>query len=368
MKKTTLEFIENLRKIHNDKFDYSKVEYINKDTKVCIICPIHGEFWALPNNLLKGQGCPKCAGKYKTTEDVINEFKIVHGNKYDYSKFQYDKATTKSIIICPQHGEFWQNANKHLQGCGCPKCGKTQKLTTEEFISNVEKQFPDNFTYEKTKYVNAKTKICITCKEHGDFFILPDSIRRGKVLCPYCRGIKVIDTNSFIKYGNLIHHNKYDYSKVEYVNSLTKVCIICPQHGEFWQTPNDHINNKRGCFRCCESKLEADVRFLLEENNITFIQECNKNTLKWLNKQTLDFYLPKYQIAIECQGEQHYSPVNFFGGMEGYIDTLNRDKIKYETAQKNGVRIIYFTYYKNTPNNYFDVIYKKLDDLLQVLN
>ena len=187
-KKTKEEFIASAREVHGDKYDYSKVEYVCALTKVCIICPEHGDFWQEANSHLRGQGCPKC--KYEkqssSTEEFIQKAHKVHGDKYDYSKVEYDGYKTKVCIICPKHGEFWQTPNSHLNGNGCPKCkGEKQTCTTDEFIAKAKK----------------------------------------------------------------IHGDKYDYSKVEYVNNHTKVCIICPEHGEFWQIPSSHLQGK-GCPKC----------------------------------------------------------------------------------------------------------------------
>ena len=125
-------FIEKARQIHNDKYDYSKVNYVNSRTKVCIICPTHGEFWQTPHNHLKGYGCAEC-GKEKshlskmTTEDFIVKSKEIHGNKYDYSKACYKTCDTKVCIICPEHGEFWQTPSNHINGSGCPKCANEKR-------------------------------------------------------------------------------------------------------------------------------------------------------------------------------------------------------------------------------------------------
>ena len=82
-----MDFITKARQVHGDKYDYSKVEYINNSTKVCIICPEHGEFWQRPNHHLSGHGCPKCKNVFKKdTETFINQAKEIHGDKYDYSK------------------------------------------------------------------------------------------------------------------------------------------------------------------------------------------------------------------------------------------------------------------------------------------
>ena len=125
-------FIEKAKQIHNDKYDYSKVNYVNSRTKVCIICPTHGEFWQTPHNHLKGYGCAEC-GKEKshlskmTTEDFIVKSKEIHGNKYDYSKACYKTCDTKVCIICPEHGEFWQTPSNHINGSGCPKCANEKR-------------------------------------------------------------------------------------------------------------------------------------------------------------------------------------------------------------------------------------------------
>ena len=104
-----------------------------------------------------------------------------------------------------------------------------------------------------------------------------------------------------------------------------------------------------GCLKCSESKLEREVRTLLEENHIDYIQECDHTIFKWLKKLRLDFYLPKYNIGIECQGLQHYKPVDFANkGEEWALDTFQknkkRDTIKKTLCNENGVKLIYFKY------------------------
>lgn len=124
MKKlTTDEFIKRAKDIHNNKYDYSLVNYKNCREKVKIICPIHGEFEQTPQNHLKGQGCPRCSGRKKTADDFIKKAKQVHGDKYDYSKVEYINQIKKVKIICPEHGEFEQSPKYRIgKKMGCPKC------------------------------------------------------------------------------------------------------------------------------------------------------------------------------------------------------------------------------------------------------
>ena len=139
-RKSNDEFIREVQLIHHNRYDYSKVKYINNKTKVCIICPDHGEFWQIPSDHLNGKGCPQCAGNVRYNKDTfVEKAKNIHNDRYDYSKVQYVNAHTKVCIICTEHGEFWQTPNNHLNGNGCPLC-KNRKIgdglrdTVEGFI------------------------------------------------------------------------------------------------------------------------------------------------------------------------------------------------------------------------------------------
>lgn len=276
-------FIEKARKIHNDKYDYSKVEYINAKTKVCIKCPIHGEFWQTPTDHLSGKGCKYCANNVKyTSEKFIEKAKKIHGNKYDYSNVNYVNNSTKVCIVCTEHGEFWQIPSSHLSGCGCKKCA--DKL-------NGFKRRDDT-----------------------DFFIIKSQSK---------------------------YKNAYDYSKVNYVTAKEKICIICPEHGEFWQTPDNHLRG-HSCPKCNTSKLENEIRSILSENNIKFEEQ---KKFEWMGLQSLDFYITEYNIAIECQGIQHFEPNDHFGGNYGFNNIKERDIRKKELCSKNGVTILYYANY-----------------------
>ena len=360
-KKTTEEFIKKARTIHGDKYDYSKAKYVNAISKICIVCPTHGEFWQRPFIHLSSKGCPICGiekriiKKTKTTEQFIEEAKKVHGDKYDYSKVEYNGCFKKICIICPEHGEFWQTPDLHLQGKGCRKCGYEKNSINrtkafEQFVNEARQLHGDKYDYSMVEYKGCETKVCIICPIHGEFWQTPSNHIHGRG-CKKCskelQQMPNLERNkkaksTFIEKSRKIHNDKYDYSKVEYVNSHTKVCIICPEHGEFWQTPSNHLNNK-GCPSCNESKLEQNVRNTLEENKIEYIYQKH---FSWLGKQSLDFYLPQHNLAIECQGEQHYKPVDFAGkGNEWakklFERTIKRDKIKLDKVLKHDIKMIY---------------------------
>lgn len=297
-KKTIEQFIEEANIVHNFKYDYSKAEYINNRTNLIITCPIHGDFKQSPTNHLNGSGCPICGLKNRntispfkgqklltynrptklTTEDFINKAKEVHGDKYDYSKVEYINSKIDVDIICKKHGLFHQKPYKHLQGQGCRLCA-------------IEK----------------------------------DSLNKLKT------------TEEFIYEANKIHNNKYDYSKAIYNGNRTKLTIICPIHGEFEQCPNNHLEGK-GCPYCNESHLERIVRNFLIENKIDF--ETQKK-FEWLGLMSFDFYLPKHNMVIECQGKQHFG----LGGWNSEYDfeeTYDRDIRKFKKAIENNVKLLYY--------------------------
>lgn len=161
-RKSITDVLREFVKIHGDKYDYSKVVYKNTDTKICIICPEHSEFWQTPSNHRTGHGCPKCANKIlsekytSTTEEFIEKAKKVHGNLYDYSNMNYISAKIPISIICPKHGEFSQKPNVHLNGCGCPKCNTSKgEILIETVLKENTIQYISQFKLKIDSKINS---------------------------------------------------------------------------------------------------------------------------------------------------------------------------------------------------------------------
>ena len=369
-KSTTEDFIKKAKEIHGNKYDYSKVDYKNNSTKVCIICHEkdklgneHGEFWQTPANHLSGHGCPKCDGKGFTWGYYLKLCSLIHNNKYDYSKVNYINNTSKICIICPKHGEFWMTITNHLRGQGCPKCAGTKKSSTKEFIEKARKVHGDKYDYSKVEYINNKTKVCIICPEHGEFWQTPNCHLSGDG-CAKCSKKHKYTTEEWIEEAKKVHGNKYDYSKVNYINSQTKVCIICPEHGEFWQKPDGHLLGQ-GCPICRTSVLEDKLYEKLKSKyNIE-----RRYRPKWLGNQEIDLFLPDYNIGIECQGIQHFEPIDFFGGVDKFNYIINLDKKKNKLCKKENVDLIYFTECKvNKEKSYLGKLFFKIKDVYNYIN
>jgi len=250
--KTTKQFIEDAKKIHNNKYDYSLVEYKNNHTKVKIRCPEHGIFKQLPvNHIHQPNGCPKCFGSVKkTTKQFIEGARKIHGNKYDYSLVDYKNAHSKIKIKCPIHGIFKQSPNKHVNfKNNCPKC----------------------------------------------------SIESGHLKLTKT-------TEKFIEGAMKIHGNKYDYSLVDYKNINHIVEIICPKHGIFKQTPAKHINGQHGCQKCSRliSRSETEWLDLLKVPQRQIYIKINNKQFK------VDGFNPKTNTIYEFHGDfWHGNPRRF---------------------------------------------------------
>ena len=217
-----------------------------------------------------------------TQEQIIEKFRNVHGDRYDYSKVNFEKTTKKVCIICPEHGEFWQEPHVHMRGQGCPKCGiekrsKIRTLTNESFIEKARGIHGDKYDYSKTEYHNTKEKVCIICPEHGEFWQEPHNHLQG-MGCPICgnsnKGPK-LSLQDFIKKAVAAHGDKYDYSKSIYVNNRIPLIITCKEHGDFLQSPDVHFSG-HGCPKCAsQSRIEKQT--LTTQNFIEKAREIHGN-------------------------------------------------------------------------------------------
>jgi hypothetical protein len=362
-KKLTTEFIEKSKKVHGDKYDYSSVDYKNFDSKIRIICTKHGIFEQLPFHHLRGSGCKKCSIESRTsnTEKFINDAKKIHGDRYDYSLVDYKKAIDKVKIVCPDHGIFEQSPNNHLRGNGCTICGGSKKLTTDEFIENAKKVHGDKYDYSLVNYTGAFNKIKIICPKdgHGIFEQAPNSHLQGKG-CGKCSKT-FMNNDYFIEMSKKIHNDKYDYSLVNYVKSNEKVKIICPIHGIFEQVPNSHLDGQ-GCPICRESRGERKITNILIDYEIKYEPQKKFEECKITKQLPFDFYLTDYNICIEYDGQQHYEPINHFGGVDKFIKNKNTDSIKTKFCIDNKIPLIRIPYTVKDVEDYLMSRIKKIKD------
>jgi len=301
-------FLDRSMQKHGNKFDYSLVEYKNSKSKVKIICPIHGEFLQFAWSHMNGHGCKKCddLNKTETKENFLKIAKTVHSNEYTYDLSNYKNRESKISIFCQKHGEFIQSAKNHINLKNkCPKCKiDSDRLSADKIIERFKKIHGNKYDYSEVSYVNIHKKVCIICDKHGRFWQTQSNHIYGKG-CNECGRISTAlkrsknKSETFVNRANNIHDNKYDYSLTNYAKALKKVDIICKKHGLFKQTPNNHLRGS-GCPMCKfeETDIEKFTKNFLNEYNLNF--DTNNRVL--ISPYELDFYLPNYKLAIECNG------------------------------------------------------------------
>ena len=261
-------FLTRAKEIHGDKFSYDESSFSRMDEDMTIICKHHGKFPQRPKSHIKQKaGCPKCNGVYRNTkEDFIYESKNKFGDLFDYSHVNYVDTETSVDIICPEHGIFPMTPYHHLLSKLGCPYCGRGKQTTDLFIKRAIKVHSNKFDYSKVVYVNNKAPVSIGCK-HGVYDVNPREFLRGGIPCPTCN--IEYNTNDFVTKAHVVHRQKYKYDKTVYIDSTKKVTIHCSNHGYFEQVAANHLMGQ-GCPSCQQSKGETFVLSILENHKIQY--------------------------------------------------------------------------------------------------
>lgn len=334
-------------------------EYAGVETPILHYCIKHDEYWmSAPCNALKGCGCNKCVSerlhdiKCKSHENYVEELYIKNPNVEVVDK--YINAETPIKHHCLIHDIYWDTSPTNvLRGCGCPECGKEKIsiqncLTHEQYIDELKIFNPNVIVLEQ--YVDMKTPILHKCLIHNiEWLTTPDSAIHGSG-CIKCRSERI--SNKLCK----THEQYVNQVKVinpniivigNYINSHTPILHKCLIDGNEWYAEPSNILSGCGCSQCNESKGEREIRLWLESQHITY--ECQKTFEDCCDIRPLpfDFYLPNYNKCIEYDGQQHFEPIDFFGGQECFEYTAKHDNIKNEYCKNNGISLLRIPYFRN---------------------
>lgn len=332
MEKYSLEkFIDKANKIHKNKYDYSKVEYVDSQTKVCIICPKHGEFWQTPYSHLAKHGCPECKGLKKLTKEIFLErANKVHNNKYTYENAEVHGIRSKIPIICPIHGKFLQAIKNHLNGQGCPLCGKKfakewQQNKYEEFVDESKKRFGDVYEFPNIEkmYINSHSKILVKCKKCGNIFekIACDHLTSPSGGCRHCYFVKSKaeeELATFIK--ELLRDDVVEFGNRNILNGF-ELDIFIPSkniaieyNGLFWHsTPRKDKNYHLTKLEKCENENIRLIQIFEDEwllnkeivkNKLKHLLGCDVNSDKIMGRKCKIEEIP-YQISKDFLDTNH---------------------------------------------------------------
>jgi len=276
--------------------------------------------------------------KRKTTNKTkfIRKAKKIYGNKYLYSKIEYKGSKDKLNIVCRKHGEFSVTPTDHLsKGYECSECKKEERI--DSYIKDIRKKYKNKYEYDFSGVKTIASRIKIKCETHGEFTLPLDRHMRGQE-CPKCENEIKLTPIRFKKRADIIHKERYDYSKIKNVKG--SVDIICSIHGVFSVDPKKHLKGI-GCPKCGISKGEARVEQYLIENNIEYVRE---KIFDGLDKKRFDFYLSKKNVVIEYDGVQHFKAIEFFGGEKGLEKIKTNDKLKDSFCRNKNIKVLRIPY------------------------
>lgn len=339
-KVTTDQILERLRSVHSDTYILSGVSYVSAKDKVTLICREHGEFSALPANLISGTGCPTCAKGPKTSfDEFVTKSRATHGDRYEYLSLGYSGVKDDASIVCATHGVFRQQAYHHMRGHGCKHCasaavGKMRGKDTHWFIAKSREVHGDVYDYSLVKYETGRQKVMIGCSDHGTFAQTAHNHTQGQG-CPKCSPKKQAagrlgNTEDFVLQAKNVHGEKYGYDASDYVHSASKIEMSCPTHGVFWQAPHDHLDG-HGCSKCASygnSKPQLELYEFVKDIHPTAILNHRIGS----SRKEIDVYIPELNLGFE------------YDGIPWHSDWKRQDHLnmwdKHKLARENGIRVI----------------------------
>ena len=338
-KRYTIEEFKNKLLDINSNIEIISDEYINNHTPLKCKCKICNNEWeAKPQHLLRGHGCLKChLNKISLNiNDIQNKVENI-----TIISIENNKLNCKCDIC----GYEWQTYKSCiLQGHKCPQCAiKRRTLTNEEFINRLNQINKNIILLEEYNGAHNKIKVkCKICKQ--EYKVTPSNLLKGNK-CKSCLEI----ARTYSKEDIEKRLNKISIIG-EYKNTHTKTLFECNKCKHKWNALPSSILYGNGCPNCCLSKGERFIRQFLEDKNITFEQQKRFSDLFYKNiknKLSYDFYLPEYNLLIEYNGKQHYSPIDRFEGEEAFIKQQNRDKLKEQYAKNNNLNLLIIKYNEN---------------------
>lgn len=280
VEKSASEYLAKVVAIHENKYDFAKIDYQGANNKIIVGCFSHGDFAITAKHFLSGSGCKKCdkaSRALKTIEKSAQLFmsKAIekHGDIYSYDEVKYVGYTSRVKIACRTHGIFLQTPRKHLEGSGCHQCvidNSKTRLSSNTFIERAKKTHGDKYDYSETIFIKSHEKLKIICPLHGSFVQNPHNHLAGAG-CKKCADDGLVQTEEdFVRKAEAKHKAIYSYNKVNYQSVNEKVIICCSEHGDFRQRPALHLQGY-GCSKCSVQKRAAESAHTTAQ----FVQDAN---------------------------------------------------------------------------------------------
>lgn len=254
------DFVKKAIEVWGDRWDYSSSSRIKGTNPVVSIkCRKHGEFTQRPGCHLKGKvGCYKCRRQIKSLDDLIEYSQEVWGEgRWTYERTSVPKGRGKTTFTCPKHGDYKQGVETHLGGHLACKGCRTNYVSSADWVARAVEACGDKWDYSKVDYVDNSTPVTIICPQHGEFLQNPTNHLRGHIGCKKCNG-RMGSTPAFIYRAKEVWGDRWDYTPTNYLGYKEALTIRCPEHGDFEQVAEYHLTGKVGCRSCAPLALTSD--------------------------------------------------------------------------------------------------------------
>ena len=373
--------------------------YKNNKTYLILKCNKCGNIWNTTcyDKFVNGnRACPNCSPTKKLSEKEIieNIKKICKEKDYTFIGFNgaYDGINTKLILKCNKCGKEWNTTTynnfrkKERKSHSCTRKNPSSMpsfLNEEKAIIKINNLLKNSYlefvSFCENGYIGrSKTHVMLKCNKCGKVHKYSyRSLFEGKKTCKFCEKTGKFSNESaasiISKRCNELNYTfiGFDTDDGKYNGKHTYLLLKCNECGTEWNTTTftSLKHNDIKCPGCTNSwKMEKEIESLLRTNKIDFIKQCRNRTLHWLENKSslsLDFYLPNYNIAIECQGRQHFEPVKDFGGEKTFKESIYRDEKKLNLCKNNGVKLLYYDSEHNHTEFLGEIVYNDKNKILK---
>lgn len=332
-KLTEGEFIRRSQEVFGDRWGYDSLQYTTLNSPVVLRCPEHGEFSQQAARHLRGEvGCRPCLGIPRTTDEFVSMAREVWGSRWDYSSTSYVGKSKKVTLRCVEHGEFTQISGEHLKGrVGCRRCNR-KEVTTSDFISEARKNQPFEWDYSVTQYLGYEAPVTLVCTIHGAFQQQAGAVLQGRVGCSGCKR-PAQSLEVFLSRLEARWGDRWKCDLSSYQSITTKATFDCPEHGPFEQLPDALLQGKIGCLGCVNTGTSEPEEGLAEylAQSLPSEEMLRRNREALGNGKELDMYIPSRQLAVELNGLYWHSEK---------FRTPEYHAAKFRDAEAVGIRLL----------------------------
>jgi len=380
-------------------FDNETNSYINNKTYLILRCNKCNKIWKTTTYdkfVRYNRSCPNCSRTKKVTLDelISNTLELCEEKEFTFLGISgpFKGVRTKLKLKCNRCGYEWHTTTyvnlikKDRKSHSCNKrnplystVGLRSDKATKRVLDSLKETSLEFVSFKDGEYIGFnKTKVILKCKKCNKLNEYSFSyICSHNISCKYCEYNGKISNEAAIKIiedkCKDLNYTFLGFKTIDgrYDGKDTYLILKCNKCGRITDSTKFYVFVNRGikCLNCSRTwKMEDEIKTFLDKEKIDYIYDCRSRVLPWLKNRislSLDFYLPKYNTAIECQGIQHFEPSSFYGGEKEFVKTCDRDKRKLLLCKENNVTLLYYDSETQHQSFLGEVVFKDVNNLFK---